>query len=165
MSMGRILGKHRLSLNALRSANASPAAWYPRCGMSDWGLLIKFLLFPGKTLMRLTRFLAIATAACCCSLPAQAADKDKIEMACTSSAKPYEVSFDKKTRLLKTSSPKLPDSTKILKVQSDADGVLIWVSIPGAGQSPSRDALVSIRKEKWVKIFFGNGSHTTDNCR
>ena len=90
---------------------------------------------------------------------------DKLEMTCKSAAEKYEISYDKITGRLQSTHSKLSGSIKLGKVQSDEDGTLIWALVPGFSGSLKRDVLVSFRKEKWVKIFYGNGSADTDSCR
>ena len=90
---------------------------------------------------------------------------DKLEMVCKMASGNYQVSYDKVSKRLSVTGSRLSGNIKIGKVQSDEDGTLIWALAPGINGATNRDVLISIRKEKWVKIFYGNGSIETDLCR
>ena len=112
--------------------------------------------------MNLVRFLVMAVAMC---FSFHVAATDKLEMTCTAASGKYEISFDKNAERLKSTNSKLSGNIKIGKVQSDEDGTLIWALVPGFSGALKIDVLVSFRKEKWLKIFYGNGSVDTDMCR
>ena len=90
---------------------------------------------------------------------------DKLEMVCKMASGNYQVSYDKVSKRLSVTGSRLSGNIKIGKVQSDEDGTLIWALAPGINVATNRDVLISIRKEKWVKFFYGNGSIETDLCR
>jgi hypothetical protein len=89
---------------------------------------------------------------------------DKLEMICKASSGNYQVSYDRVTERLAVTGSRLPANIKIGKVQNDEDGTLIWALVQSINGVFNRDVLISIRKEKWIKVFYGNGSVETDVC-
>jgi len=89
---------------------------------------------------------------------------DKLEMICKASSGNYQVSYDKVSERLAVTGSRLPSNIKIGKVQNDEDGALIWALVQSINGVFNRDVLISIRKEKWIKVFYGNGSVETDVC-
>ena len=89
---------------------------------------------------------------------------DKLEMICKASSGNYQVSYDKVSERLAVTGSRLPSNIKIGKVQNDEDGTLILALVQSINGVFNRDVLISIRKEKWIKVFYGNGSVETDIC-
>lgn len=89
---------------------------------------------------------------------------DKLEMICKASSGNYQVSYDKLSERLAVTGSRLPSNIKIGKLQNDEDGILIWALVQSINGVFNRDVLISIRKEKWIKVFYGNGSVETDIC-
>jgi len=89
---------------------------------------------------------------------------DKLEMICKASSGNYQVSYDKVSERLAVTGSRLPSNIKIGKLQNDEDGILIWALVQSINGVFNRDVLISIRKEKWIKVFYGNGSVETDIC-
>ena len=85
-------------------------------------------------------------------------------MTCKGKERSYKMYFDTDSRLLKSSNEAFGKDFRIVRVQDDADGVLVHaLMVPFGG---ARDILVRFEaKEKWVKLFYGNGSETTETCR
>ena len=97
-------------------------------------------------------------------LPNYVMATDKLEMICKVSSGNYQVSYDKVSERLAVTGSRLPSNIKIGKVQNDEDGTLIWALVQSINGVFNRDVLISIRKEKWIKVFYGNGSVETDVC-
>lgn len=92
------------------------------------------------------------------------ADAREVSMVCKGKDSFYRMHYDTDARLLKSSNDAFGKDFKIVRVQDDEDGVLIHaLAAPFGGV---RDILVRFEaKEKWVKLFYGNGSEITENCR
>ncbi len=92
------------------------------------------------------------------------AEAREVSMTCKGKDSVYKMHYDTDARLLKTSNDAFGKDFKIVRVQDDEDGVLVHaLMIPFGG---ARDILVRFEaKEKWVKLFYGNGSETTEICR
>jgi hypothetical protein len=111
--------------------------------------------------MLLTRYLMLIAVFL---LPNCVMATDKLEMICKASSGNYQVSYDKVSERLAVTGSRLPSNIKIGKVQHDEDGTLIWALVQSINGVFNRDVLISIRKEKWIKVFYGNGSVETDVC-
>lgn len=111
--------------------------------------------------MLLTRYLMLIAVFL---LPNCVMATDKLEMICKASSGNYQVSYDKVSERLAVTGSRLPSNIKIGKVQNDEDGTLIWALVQSINGVFNRDVLISIRKEKWIKVFYGNGGVETDVC-
>jgi hypothetical protein len=101
-----------------------------------------------------------------CALIAASTDASarEVSMTCKGKERSYKMHYDTDARLLKSSNQAFGKDFKVMRVQDDADGVLVHALMAPFGGA--RDILVRFEaKEKWVKLFYGNGSETTDTCR
>ncbi len=112
--------------------------------------------------MNICRMLGLSVFFCFSGVSGHVLAADHMEMQCKGS-KFYDVIYEVKSNVLKMSNQSA-GSIKVLKVQNDSDGILIWATVPAIGGNVKRDVLILFGKEKWVKYFFGNGSNTTDKC-
>jgi hypothetical protein len=94
----------------------------------------------------------------------RAASAQEVRMTCQGSGKSYWVSYDPKTRQFRSNHAEAGSGFKVKRDQVDKEGVLVWI---GAGHlGGERDMLVFFgQEEKWVRLFFGNGSQVLERCR
>ena len=85
-------------------------------------------------------------------------------MTCQSGGKTYWVSYEPKHRNFKSNHAEAGTGFRVKRDQVDKEGVLVWVGATHLGGE--RDMLVFFGEdEKWVRLFYGNGSQTVDRCR
>ena len=95
------------------------------------------------------------------SAPVRAAE---LKMICLDDKTSYVVTFDTETERFAMTHPKIGSQFKVKRVQNDEDGTLVWISTPVFGGDREMLALWSA-KEKWVRLFYGNGSNVMHPCR
>ena len=95
------------------------------------------------------------------SAPALAAE---LKMICLDDKTSYVGTFDTETERFAMTHPKIGTQFKVKRVQNDEDGTLVWVSTPVFGGDREMLALWS-PKQKWVRLFYGNGSNVMHSCR
>lgn len=88
----------------------------------------------------------------------------ELKMICLDDKTSYVVTFDTETERFAMTHPKIGSQFKVKRVQNDEDGTLVWISTPVFGGDREMLALWSA-KEKWVRLFYGNGSNVMHPCR
>lgn len=88
----------------------------------------------------------------------------EVRMTCQSGPKSYWVSYDPKAKLFRSNHTEAGSGFRVKRDQVDKEGVLVWVGAAHLGGE--RDMLIFFgQDEKWVRLFYGNGSQTMDRCR
>jgi hypothetical protein len=95
------------------------------------------------------------------AVPASAVE---LKMICLDDKTSYVVTFDTEREVFNMTHPKMGTQFKVKRVQNDEDGVLVQVSTPVFGGDRDMLALWSA-KEKWIRLFYGNGSNVMHACR
>lgn len=92
------------------------------------------------------------------------AHAQEVRMTCQNAGKSYWVSYDPIHKQFRSNHTEAGSGFRVKRDQVDKEGVLVWV---GAGHlGGERDMLVFFgQDEKWVRLFYGNGSQTVDRCR
>ena len=97
------------------------------------------------------------------TLPARA-QATELKMICLDERTSYVVTFNLQTERFHMTHPRMSDQFKVKRVQNDEDGILVQVSTPVFGGDREMLALWSA-KEKWVRLFYGNGSNVKHSCK
>ncbi len=106
-------------------------------------------------------FLFILAALFMFAVPARAVE---LKMICLDDKTSYVVTFDTQTQRFNMTHPHIGSGFKVKRVQNDEDGTLVQVSTPVFGGDREMLALWSA-KEKWVRLFYGNGSNVKHSCK
>jgi hypothetical protein len=89
---------------------------------------------------------------------------NELKMICLDEKTSYVVTFNLQTERFHMTHPRMSDQFKVKRVQNDEDGTLVQVSTPVFGGDREMLALWSA-KEKWIRLFYGNGSNVKHSCK
>jgi len=112
----------------------------------------------------MTKQLSFAFAVSVLVLLAAPARAVELKMICLDDKTSYVVTFDTETQRFNMTHPRIGSGFKVKRVQNDEDGTLVQVSTPVFGGDRDMLALWSA-KEKWIRLFYGNGSNVKHDCK